>query len=73
MDFTSIFKMSNETYDKLKYVVQIILPAIATFVGLVSIALGWDNTKPIMVIFTGVITLLGTILGISNHNYKAHD
>lgn len=73
MDFTSVFKMSNETYDKLKYVVQIILPAIATFVGLVAISLGWDNTKPIMVIFTGVITLLGTILGISNHNYKAQD
>lgn len=70
MDFVSIFKMSNSTYDKLKYIVQIILPAIGTFIGVIGLAVDWPHTELVVVIFTATITLLGTALGISNHNYK---
>lgn len=70
MDFVSIFEMSNKTYDKLKYIVQIILPAIATFIGLVGKSLDWEPTGIVVIIFTATITLLGAILGISSHNYE---
>ena len=72
MDFVSIFQMSNSTYDKLKYIVQIILPAIATFIGVVGLAINWPPTELVVVIFTAVITLIGTALGISSRNYERH-
>lgn len=72
MDFVSIFEMSNKTYDKLKYIVQIILPAIATFVGIVGLSIDWPPTELVVTIFTATIALLGAILGISSHNYEKH-
>jgi len=72
MDFVSIFELSNKMYDKLKYIVQIILPALATFVGVIGLAVNWAPTKLVVVILTATTTMLGTILGISSHNYEQH-
>ncbi len=62
--------MSNKTYDILKFIAQIVLPALATFyLGLSSY---WVIPYPEAVSGTIMLvdTLLGTILGISNANYK---
>ena len=63
-------KMSNGLYDILKFIAQIVLPAIATFyVTIASIwglPLGDEISRTVM----AVDTLLGTILMISNANYK---
>lgn len=64
-------KMSNGLYDILKFIAQIVLPAIATFyVTIASIwglPLGDEISRTVM----AVDTLLGAILMISNANYKA--
>ena len=64
-------KMSNNLYDILKFIAQIVLPAIATFyVTLASIwglPLGDEISRTVM----AVDTLLGAILMISSANYKA--
>ena len=72
MDFVSTFEMSNKTYDKLKYIIQIILPALATFVGVIGLAVNWAPTELVVVILTATTTMLGTTLRISSHNYEQH-
>lgn len=69
MNFKDTFKMSNETYDRLKYIVQIILPALATFVGLIGVALDLPNTEMNVTVLTAIIACLGTVLGVSSTNY----
>lgn len=70
MSFLEIFELSDKAYNKLKYVVQIILPAIATFIGILGLSLGLPYTELIVTIFTAVIALLGSVLGISSYNYN---
>ena len=63
-------KMSNKVYDVLKYVAQIILPALATFY--VAIAGFWNLPYPKEISGTimAIDTLLGACLMISSNNYK---
>ena len=62
--------MSNKTYDILKWIAQIVLPAIATFY--VTIASLWNLPFPDEISGTvmAVDTLLGATLMISSENYK---
>ena len=64
-----IFK--NKTYDVLKWICMVVLPAVITFFGLVGTTLEWSFTEPIVIIATWFDTMLGTILGISNIQYKS--
>lgn len=65
--------MSNKVYDILKFVAQIVLPALATFY--VTIANIWN--LPFGEQISGTImaldTLLGAVLMISSSNYKKGD
>ena len=63
--------MKNKTYDFLKRLVQVILPAILTFIGVVMSTLDFKYTEIVLTIGTAFITMLGTILGISNSKYIA--
>lgn len=62
--------MSNKVYDALKFVAQIILPALATFY--VTLASLWNLPYPEQISGTimAVDTLLGAILMISSNNYN---
>ena len=63
------FMMSNEWYDKLKWIAQILLPALGTlYFALASI---WDfpYAEQIVGTITAVDTFLGVLLGISTKNY----
>lgn len=62
--------MKNKTYDVLKFIAQIVLPAIATlYIGLAQF---WSIPFPEQI--GGTIMLidafLGTLLGISSANYN---
>lgn len=61
---------SNRTYDILKWVVLVFLPALTTLVGVVGATLGWSNTDTVLTIMVAVTTFLGSLLGISNIQYK---
>jgi len=50
-----------------------VIPALATFIGIVGKALGWELTDMSVVIITAFGTFLGTILGVSTKNYKKSD
>lgn len=62
--------MSNKVYDVLKYIALVFYPAVVVLVGTILTALGNENTEVILIIMTAVETFLGTILGISNVQYK---
>lgn len=63
--------MSNETYDLLKKIALIVLPAMATF----WLTLGkiWDfpYTGEIGATITAIDVFLGAVLGVSSSKYKA--
>lgn len=64
---------SNRTYDVLKWLVLVFLPALTTFVGVLGAALGWPNTDTVLTIMVAVTTFLGSLLGISNIQYKQNE
>jgi len=61
---------SNKTYDILKWIAMILLPAAITLFGTIGSVLGWDFTDKVITIAVAVDTFLGTILGISSNAYK---
>ena len=64
-------KMSNKVYDVLKYIAQIVLPALgALYFGLAKIWQFPYGTEIVGTI-TVVDTFLGALLKISTNNYNA--
>ena len=62
-------KFSNKTYDALKWIAQVFLPALITLYGVIATACEIPHTEQVVTIAIGVDTFLGTILGISSINY----
>lgn len=62
--------MQNKTFEILKWIALIVIPALATFVGLVGKAVSWEYTDVVVIIITGLGAFLGTVLGVSNRTYK---
>lgn len=65
--------LSNRTYDILKWVAQIVLPALGTFYFALSSIWGLPYGEQIVGTITAVDALLGALLGISTAQYKAKD
>lgn len=63
-------KFSNSMYDILKYIAQIVLPAIATLYFALSQIWGLPYGEEIVGTITAVDCFLGAILGISSVQYK---
>ena len=63
-------KFKNKTYDKLKTICLIVLPALATFYGSLGQIWNFPYTEQVVLTITAFDTFLGTCLGISNINYK---
>lgn len=62
--------MQNKTFEILKWVAAIVIPALATFVGVVGKAVNWEYTDITVIIITAIGTFLGTVLGVSNRTFK---
>ena len=66
-------KMTNKTYDTLKWIALILLPALATFYAAIAAVWGLPYTEQVVGTITAVDTLLGTLLKISSDNYKKQE
>ncbi len=66
-------KMTNRTYDILKWIALILLPALATFYAAIAAVWGLPYTEQVVGTITAVDTLLGTLLKISSDNYKKQE
>lgn len=64
-------RMSNDTYDFLKWVAQLLLPAVATLYFALATIWGLPYGEQIVGTITAIDAFLGAILGISTQTYKA--
>lgn len=62
--------MSNQMYDKLKWIAQILLPAIGTLYFALAGIWNFPYGEQIVGTITAVDTFLGVCLGISTNNYN---
>nr|DAK39918.1 MAG TPA: holin [Caudoviricetes sp.] len=62
--------MNDKTYDILKRVALIVVPALATFVNAVGIVWGIPYTNEVTATITAFGVFLGAAIGISSKNYE---
>ena len=65
--------MSNKIYDILKWIAQLLLPAIGTLYFALAGIWGFPYGEEIVGTITAVDTFLGVILGISSMNYNKNN
>lgn len=63
-------KFSNKTYDILKWVALIVLPAFATLYMTLSSIWGLPFGEEVAGTITAIDLCLGALLGVSSANYK---
>ena len=61
--------MSNKTYDILKYLAQVILPALGTLYFALAGIWGFPYGEQIVGTITAIDTFMGVALKISSDNY----
>ena len=64
-------KMNNITYDRIKWIVMILLPALTALVAGLGKAYGWDGTELAVTTLTLFTTFLGAITVNSSSKYHA--
>lgn len=62
--------MTNKTYDILKYIAQIVLPALGTLYFALASIWGFPYGEQIVGTITAVDTFLGALLKLSSNNYN---
>ena len=62
-------KLTNQTYDVLKYIAQIVLPALGTLYFALSQIWGLPYGEEIVGTITAIDAFMGALLGISSANY----
>ena len=62
-------KLSNKTYDTLKWLTTIVLPALGTLYFALSGIWGFPYGEQIVGTITAIVTFFGVILGISSSKY----
>lgn len=65
-----IFSMSDKTYDTLKWISMILIPALGTLYFALAGIWGFPYGEQIVGTLTAIDTFLGVILGISSANYN---
>ena len=66
-------KMSNRVYDVLKFIAQIVLPALGTLYFALASIWGLPYGEEIVGTITAVDAFLGALLGLSTAQYKKNE
>lgn len=66
-------KLNNKTYDILKFIAQIVLPAVGTLYFALAGIWNFPYGEEIVGTITAVDTFLGAILGLSSVNYNKEE
>lgn len=62
--------MSNKVYDVLKWIAQLVIPAIGTLYFALSSIWGFPYGEEVVGTLTAIDTFLGAVLGISTVQYN---
>lgn len=65
------FKLNSKTYDVLKWVVWVLLPALTVLVGGLGELYQWADANVYTTLLSLITVFLGSVTGLSNRNY--HD
>jgi len=64
------FTLDNKTYDLLKWIAMIVLPALGTLYFALASIWGLPYGEQIVGTITAIDTFLGALLGVSTNNYN---
>lgn len=67
------YLISNRTYDLLKRVVTVVLPALATFYATLSLIWGLPNSEAVVATLAAVATFGGVLLSVSTKSWNNSD
>ena len=62
--------MSNKVYDILKFIAQVVLPALGTLYFALAGIWNWPLGEQVVGTITAIDTFLGVLLGISTSKYN---
>lgn len=62
--------MNDKTYNVIKWVVIIVLPAFSSLVGVLGKAYGWEGTDLAVITLNAVTVFLGAITGYNAVSYS---
>ena len=65
--------LGEKTYEVVKWVTAIVLPAIGTLYFALAGAWGLPNAEQVLGTITAIATFLGVILGLSTYGYRTSD
>ena len=63
-------KLNNKVYDILKWLVIIVMPAIATLYAALAPVWGWPRPDDVVLTLNAVTAFAGAVLGISTVQYN---
>ena len=63
-------EMSNKTYDILKFIAMIVLPALGTLYFTLAAIWGLPNSNEVVGTITAIDTFMGALLGLSTKAYN---
>lgn len=63
-------KLNNKVYDILKWLVIIVMPAVATLYAALAAVWAWPYADEVAMTISAVTALLGALLGISTAQYN---
>ena len=63
-------KITDTTYDTLKWLAIYFIPGLTTFVGVVGIALNWEYTAVATTIIGALGSFIATCIGMSVKEYE---
>lgn len=63
-------KLPDKLYDRLKWLVLVVIPSLTTFYKVLDTVFGWGYADVVLTISVGFCACLGAILGISTAEYR---
>ena len=62
--------LNNKSYEIMKWVTMIALPAISVFIGTVGVELGISEPDTLVTVLNAITVLMGSLIGVSTLNYN---
>ena len=62
--------LNNKSYEIMKWITMIALPAISVFIGAVGVDLGISDPDTLVTILNAITVLMGSLIGVSTLNYN---
>ena len=62
--------LNNKSYEIMKWITMIALPAISVFIGAVGMELGISDPDTLVTVLNAITVLMGSLIGVSTLNYN---